>query len=157
MESQRIRHNWVTDLNWTMSYNGWERVRWLSGLFLWGCVRAQLLQSCPPLCNPMDHSPQSCSVKEILQARKLRWIVMPSSRGSSWPMDWICISYVSCIGRCVWGGSLPLAPPGKPLLWKDWSHMRNSLSWPNIVQRPHLPVPSPGLEFSIFILRGHKH
>ena len=24
---------------------------------------------------------------------------MPSSSGSSWPRDWICVSYVSCIGR----------------------------------------------------------
>ena len=143
-----------TELNWTVSYNGGKRVRWLCGLFLWGCVRAQSLQSCPTLCDPMDHRPPDCSVQGILQARKLKWIVMPSSRGSSWSRDWTCISYVSCIGR---GGSLPLAPPGKPLLQKYWSHMRASLSWPNTVQRPHLPVPSLGLEFSIFILRGHKH
>ena len=31
----------------------------------------------------------------------LEWIAMPSSRGSPWPRDWTCISYVSCIGRQV--------------------------------------------------------
>ena len=35
---------------------------------------------------------------------------MPSSRGSSRPRDWTCVSYVSC--RQV---LLPWAPPGKPL------------------------------------------
>ena len=104
MGLQRVGHNWATEmnwtgLNWTVSYNGGERVRWLSGLFLRVCVCAQSLQSCPTLCDPMDHSPQGCSVQGILQARKLKWIVMLSSRGSSWSRDWTCISYVSCIGR----------------------------------------------------------
>ena len=38
-----------------------------------------------------------------LQCRRCRlsgpwWVAMPSSRGSSWPRDWTCVSYVSCIG-----------------------------------------------------------
>ena len=37
----------------------------------------------------------------ILQARILEWIAIPSSRGSSQPRDWTCVSYVSCIGRQV--------------------------------------------------------
>ena len=42
---------------------------------------AELLQSCPTLCNPMVCSPPgSCG---ILQARILEWVAMPSSRGSS--------------------------------------------------------------------------
>ena len=47
------------------------------------CVRANLLQSCPTLCDPMDCSPPDSSIHGILQARKLRWVAMPSSRGSS--------------------------------------------------------------------------
>ena len=35
------------------------------------------------------------SVNGILQARKLEWIAIPSSRGSSWPKDWTCISCLS--------------------------------------------------------------
>ena len=35
----------------------------------------------------------------ILQARILKWVAMPSSRGSSWPRDRTHLSYVSCIGR----------------------------------------------------------
>ena len=42
-------------------------------------------QSCPTLCNPTDCSPPGFSVQTILQARILKWVAMPSSRGSSQP------------------------------------------------------------------------
>ena len=45
------------------------------------CVRAKLIQLCPTLCDPMDHSPPSSSVHGILQARILEWVAMPSFRG----------------------------------------------------------------------------
>ena len=47
------------------------------------CVRAKLPQLCPTLCDPRDYSPSGSSGHEILQARILEWVVMPSSRGSS--------------------------------------------------------------------------
>ena len=40
-------------------------------------------QSCLTLCNPVDCSPPGSSVHGILQARRLQWVAMPSSRGSS--------------------------------------------------------------------------
>ena len=49
------------------------------------CVHAQSLQSCLTLCSPMDGNPPGSSVLEILQARMLEWVAMPSSRGSSHP------------------------------------------------------------------------
>ena len=48
-------------------------------------VRAKLLQLCLTLCNPMDSSLPGSSVHEILQARILGWVAMPSSGGSSRP------------------------------------------------------------------------
>ena len=60
------------------------------------------VQSCRDLCDPMDCSPPSSSVREILQARILEWVAVPFSRGSSWPRD---RTHVSCIaGRffTVW-------------------------------------------------------
>ena len=45
--------------------------------------------------------PTAFSVYEILQARILEWVAMPSSRESSQPRDPTHISYVSCIGRWV--------------------------------------------------------
>ena len=64
-------------------------------------LRAKLLRSCLTLCDSMDCSPPGSSVHGILQAKILEWAAMPSSRGSSWPRDWTCVSYVSCIGRWV--------------------------------------------------------
>ena len=46
---------------------------------------------------PMNCSLPDSSVHGILQARILEWVAMPSSRASSWPRDWTCISGVSCI------------------------------------------------------------
>ena len=54
---------------------------------------------------PMDCSPPGSSVHEILQARILEWVVMPSSRGSYPPRDWTCLS---CIGRQI------------PYHWATW-------------------------------------
>ena len=55
---------------------------------------------CLICCDPIDCSPPGFS-GGILQARILEWISMPSSRGSSQPRDWTCVSYVFCIGRQV--------------------------------------------------------
>ena len=51
-------------------------------------------QQCLTLCDPMDCSPQGSSVYEILQARILEWVAMPSSRRSSQLRNW---TQVSCI------------------------------------------------------------
>ena len=61
------------------------------------CMCAKLIQLCLTLCNPMDCSPPGSSVHGILQTRILEWVAMPSSRGSSWPRDWACVSCGSCI------------------------------------------------------------
>ena len=64
----------------------------------YGCVCAQ---SNPILGNPMDCIPPGSSVCGILQAGKLEWVAISSSRGSSQPRDRTRISYVCCIGRCI--------------------------------------------------------
>ena len=69
--------------------------------FLAATTAAKLLQSCPTVYDPMDHSPPGTSVRGILQARILEQIAMPSSRGSSQPRDQTCISQTSFIGRQV--------------------------------------------------------
>ena len=64
------------------------------------CVRADLLQSCLTLCNPLDYNPPGSSVHGILQARILEWVAVPFSRGSRIELaDWTRVSYVSCTGR----------------------------------------------------------
>ena len=42
----------------------------------------KVAQSCLILCEPMNYT-----VHEILQARRLEWVAVPSSRGSSQPRD----------------------------------------------------------------------
>ena len=49
-------------------------------------------QSCPTLCKAMDYSQPSSSVLGILQTSILKWVVLPSSKGSSQPRDWTCHS-----------------------------------------------------------------
>ena len=46
-------------------------------------VKVLVAQSCLTLCDPMVCSPPGFSVHGILQARKLEWVALPFSRGSS--------------------------------------------------------------------------
>ena len=59
----------------------------------------------------MNYSLPGSSVHGILQARILEWVVMPSSKGSSGPG----IKPKFLMSPALQAGSLPLAPPGKPL------------------------------------------
>ena len=60
------------------------------------CIKQSVLvaQLCPILCNPMDCSPPGSSVHGTLQARILKWVAIPFSRGSSQLKDQ---AQVSCI------------------------------------------------------------
>ena len=74
------------------------------------CVCAKSLQLRPTLCDPMDCSQPGSSVHGILQARILEQVVMPSSRGSSWPRDraWVsCIASRFCISWSTREASSP--------------------------------------------------
>ena len=51
----------------------------MRGMFM--CVL--VIQSCPTLSDPTDHSLPGSSVHEVLQERILEWIAIPFSRGSS--------------------------------------------------------------------------
>ena len=86
-----------------------SKLRIICTLGLYVC--AESLQSCLTLCNPIDCSLPGSSVHGILQARTLEWVAMPSSRGSSWPRDWTCISCIFCIA----GRFFTAEPLGKPI------------------------------------------
>ena len=55
-------------------------------------------QWCLALCNPIDCNPPGSSVHGILQVRKLEWVAVSSSRGSSRPRD---RTRVFCTGRWI--------------------------------------------------------
>ena len=61
-------------------------------------VAMLVTQSCPTLCNPMDCSLPGFSIHRISQARKLEWIAISSSKGSSQPKDQ---TQVSRVGRQI--------------------------------------------------------
>ena len=69
------------------------------------CLLAQL---CLTFRDAMDCSPPGSSVHGILQARMLEWVAISFSRGSSRPGNQTQSLHWQA-------GSLPLAPPGKPL------------------------------------------
>ena len=60
-------------------------------------------QSCPILCNPIRCRPLGSSVHGILQARILKWVAIPFSRGSSWPRDQAWVSHTAGEFFTVWG------------------------------------------------------
>ena len=76
---------------------------WLCGLWkLTQCHYLHLL--CALLCSITSDSsetPQGSSVHGIFQSRTLKWVAISYSRGSSWPRDRTCVSWVSCIGRWI--------------------------------------------------------
>ena len=119
--SQRVGHNWATfTVAVTLS-------KWMVGLFpsvsmfsklfsikfipchYMKVSWSQVAQSCPTLCDPMDHSLPGSSVHGIFQARILEWVAISFSRGSSQPRDWTQVSRI--IGRCFY----PLSQWGSPL------------------------------------------
>ena len=55
------------------------------------CVPAKLLQLNPTLCDHMGCSPPAYTIQGVLWARILA-VAMPSSRGSSQPIDRLCVS-----------------------------------------------------------------
>ena len=74
------------------------------------CVHAKLLHSCPTLCDPIDCSLPGPSVHGILQARILKLVAMPFSRGISWTQG-------LNLHLLHWqASSSPLSLPGKMLV-----------------------------------------
>ena len=49
--------------------------------------KSEAAQSCLTLCNAVDCSPPGSSIHGILQERKLEWVAISFSRGSSRPRD----------------------------------------------------------------------
>ena len=58
-------------------------------------VLCLVTQSCPTLYDCTVGSPPGSSVHEIIQARTLEWVAMPSSRGSSQPRDQTLVSHIA--------------------------------------------------------------
>ena len=76
--------------------------------------------------------------------RILEWVAMPSSRGSSPPRNWTCLSYVSSTGRWVLYRLGHLGSPFEYLLWaqeKNCATSKPSISWPCCFSQHNLHFP----------------
>ena len=95
---ERLRGSWggrKWHLTCTRFLFGWGWCKWES--------KVKVTQSCPTLCDPMDHT-----VHGILQARILEWVAFPFSRGSSQPRDQTQVSFT------LQADSLLAEPQGRP-------------------------------------------
>ena len=94
-----------------------------SKLLVCVCVCVLVIQSCSTLCDPLDCSPLGSFVHGILQARMMKWIAIPFSRGSSHPK-------IKSRSPKLQADPLLSEPPGKPLnyLGKWNSFLQHALS-----------------------------
>ena len=63
------------------------KAEWYS--IVWAYRICSVAYLCSTLCSFMDCSPPGSSVHGIFQARILEWVAISSSRGSSWPRDYM--------------------------------------------------------------------
>ena len=57
---------------------------------------SEVAWSCPTVCDPTECSLLGSSIHGIFQARILKWVAMPSSRGPLWPRAWTHFPCISC-------------------------------------------------------------
>ena len=101
----------------------WAPACWCYLLSAQLCCSCWVAQLCLTLWDPMDCNPPGSSVHGILQERILGWVAISFSRGSFWPRDGACVSYIA-------GGffttELLGKPPARPYLnmnsLQEWSH-----------------------------------
>ena len=106
MGSQRVGHNWATELNWKLPFG--------KGLSSFQRISFEQQGALAFLLQP-DCSLLGASVHGILQARILEWVAIFFSKGFSWPRD-----QTQGLLNCRW--LLPFHPPGKPVTLRRRKH-----------------------------------
>ena len=128
--SQRVGHDWVTLTHSLITH--------LAGP---SEMKVLVTHSCQILCAHTGCSPPGSSVHGISQARILQWVVILSSRGSSQPRDWTCISCIVSGFFIIWA-TRPLAEP-------KW----DTNQWNGELQlcgkSPKVKIGSPGFQFQL--------
>ena len=93
-------------------------------------VLCLVTQLCPILCDTMNCSPPGSSVHGIPQAGILELVVIPLSRGSSWPRDQTRVS-------CIAGRFFTESPGTSRNLRNRISLLAHSPAWPFLPQQCH--------------------
>ena len=101
-----------------------------------------LLLNCVQLfAIPKDRVAWKATVHGIFQVRMLEWVAISSSRGSSWPRSWTCVSALAS-GFCYHS-----KPPGKPIV---------SIFWSNSCFSPYLNYVSRSKDHSFIFYKDVK-
>ena len=77
----------------------WQMVNILGHIICWKSVKSL---SHVRLCDPVECSLPASSVHGILQGRISAWVAICFSRGSSWPRDSFCVSYIVSGFFTIW-------------------------------------------------------
>ena len=88
---------------------------------------AKSLQSCPTLCDPIDHSPPGSLVPGILQAKTLEWVAISFSNAWKWKVKVKSFSHVRLLAS-PWTAAYQ-APPSMGFSRQEY--------WSGV------PLPSP--------------
>ena len=78
-------------------------------------ISANMLQSCPTLCDPMDCSSPSSSVHGTLQARLLEWVAISFSKKPGFSAQLIDVEYL------LWSQRTHMDFQSPWLTWQWWS------------------------------------
>ena len=85
----------------------WENICREQNILKWhAAAAAKLLQLCPTLCDPIDHSPPGSPVPGILKARTLEWVAISFSNAWKWRVK------VKWLGRLILSDPMDCSPPG---------------------------------------------
>ena len=116
----------------THHINKASKVEWI-GLqsfalsIIFACVCAKSLQSCLTLCDPMDCSLPGSSVLGILQIRILKWVAIPSYRGSSQSRDQTQSPVLQAYSLPLSHRGSPYSPDLLPTGYHFFKHLDNFL------------------------------
>ena len=128
MGSQRVRHDWATELNWTKSVLCIYELSLCTQVCVKVKVKMLVTQWCLTLCDLMDCSPPGSSVHGISQAEILEWVAISFSNAWKWKVRVKLLSRVQL-----------LATP-----WTAAYQAPLSLGFSRREYWSGLPFPSPG-------------
>ena len=109
---------------------------------------AKSLQSCPTLCDPIDHSPPGSPVPGILQTRTLEWVAISFSNAWKWKVKVKSLSRVRLLVT-PWTAAYQ-APPsmGFPRQehWSGCPCLLPADAWSMVITDKGQPVQAQALE-----------
>ena len=91
---------------------------------------AELLQSCPTLCDPIDGSPPGSPIPGVLQARTLEWVAISFSNAWKWKVKGKSLSHV-WLCATPWTAAYQAPPSMRFSRQEYWSGVPGQLAWHN--------------------------